>query len=58
MFNPTQLMSDYLGDLASLDQYGCAPMSVADLMEEFEGFIQLQDQRFRCEVVQLRQGLR
>ena len=31
-------MSCYLGDLASLDQYGCAPMSVADLMEEFEVF--------------------
>jgi hypothetical protein len=31
-------MSDYLADLAALDTYGCAPMSVADLMEEFEVF--------------------
>jgi len=38
MYNSYRIMSDYLTDLAALDTYGSAPMSVADLMEEFEVF--------------------
>jgi len=38
MYNSHQIMSDYPADLAALDTYGCSPMSVADLMEEFEVF--------------------
>lgn len=38
MFNSSRIMSDYLTNLADLDTYGCDPMSIEGLREEFEVF--------------------
>lgn len=36
MFNFKRVMSDYLVNLADLDTYGCDPMSMEGLRDEFE----------------------
>lgn len=38
MFNSSRIMSDYLANLADLDTYGCDPMSIEGLRDEFEVF--------------------
>ncbi|WP_165823726.1 hypothetical protein [Metarhizobium album] len=38
MFHSTRIMSDYLATIADLDTYGCDPMSIEGLRDEFEVF--------------------
>ena len=38
MFSTNRIMSDYIVNLADVSTYGCDPMSLEDLREEFEVF--------------------
>ena len=38
MFKQNRVVSDYIANLGDVSAYGCAPMSVADLLDEFEVF--------------------
>ncbi|MCJ8519293.1 hypothetical protein ABID21_002494 [Pseudorhizobium tarimense] len=38
MFSANRIMSDYIFNIADVSTYGCDPISVGSLMEEFEVF--------------------
>lgn len=38
MFKQNRVVSDYIANIADVSTYGCVPMSVADLLDEFEVF--------------------
>ncbi len=40
----TSFMADHVGNLADVEVYGCLPMSIAELMDEFENFPILEDE--------------
>lgn len=38
MFNSSRFMSAHLITVTDLETYGCQPMTVRELLEEFDGF--------------------
>jgi len=44
MFSANRIMSDYIATLADLDTYGCDPMSIEGLRDEFEVFPVCEDE--------------
>lgn len=42
----TRLLADHVGNLADVEVYGCLPMSIPELMDEFESFPILEEEEF------------